>query len=158
MRVPFTFAVQPGTGRLFINDVGGHPNNDESVPQWEEINEGIAGANYGWPYVAGPATGPPYTSPVYSYGHGETLTTGCAITGAAFYNPKTAQYPSQYVGNYFFADYCSGWIDRMDANSTVTNFATGIAAPVSLEVGVDGSLYYLARDSGSVRKICYGHC
>jgi hypothetical protein len=31
LRNPFTFAVQPGTGRIFINDVG------EST--WEEIND-----------------------------------------------------------------------------------------------------------------------
>ena len=35
LRNPFTFAVQPETGRLFINDVGGIA---------EEINEGKAGA------------------------------------------------------------------------------------------------------------------
>jgi glucose/arabinose dehydrogenase len=49
LRNPFTFAFQPGTGRLFINDVG--------QSAWEEINEGVAGANYGWPTTEGnPAT------------------------------------------------------------------------------------------------------
>ncbi len=38
-RNAFTFAMQPGTGRIFINDVGNSA--------WEEINEGIAGSNYG---------------------------------------------------------------------------------------------------------------
>ena len=33
LRNPFTFAFQPGTGRMFINDVG------EST--WEEINDGV---------------------------------------------------------------------------------------------------------------------
>src|SRR5262245_50109108 len=41
LRNPFTFAFQPGTGRVFINDVG--------QDTWEEINDGIAGSNYGWP-------------------------------------------------------------------------------------------------------------
>ena len=41
LRNPFTFAFQPGTGRMFINDVG--------QKTWEEINDGIAGSNYGWP-------------------------------------------------------------------------------------------------------------
>ncbi len=41
LRNPFTFAVQPGTGTIFINDVG--------EASWEEINLGAAGANYGWP-------------------------------------------------------------------------------------------------------------
>lgn len=35
----------------------------------------------------------------------------------------------------------------------VSTFASGIAAPVDLAVGVDGSLYYLARDAGSVFRI-----
>ena len=37
---------------------------------------------------------------------------GCAITGGAFYNPATAQFPADYVGDYFFADFCGGWIQR----------------------------------------------
>jgi len=45
LRNPFTFAFQPGTGRLFINDVG--------QSTWEEINDGIAGSNYGWQIFAG---------------------------------------------------------------------------------------------------------
>ena len=46
LRNPFTFAVQPGTGRIHINDVG--------QDTWEEINLGVAGANYGWPTSEGP--------------------------------------------------------------------------------------------------------
>ena len=45
LRNPFTFAFQPGTGRMFINDVGQNA--------WEEINDGIAGSNYGWPTTEG---------------------------------------------------------------------------------------------------------
>ena len=41
LRNPFTFAFQPTSGRMFINDVGQNT--------WEEINDGAAGANYGWP-------------------------------------------------------------------------------------------------------------
>ena len=81
----------------------------------------------------------------------------CAITGGAFYNPQTAQFPSTYVGNYFFADFCAGWIRKLDpANgNAVAGFATGISSPVDLKVSTDGSLYYLARGTGSVHKIEY---
>src|SRR5262249_60839552 len=59
LRNPFTFAVQPETGRLFINDVGG---------QAEEINEGLAGANYGWPAVEhGPTADPRFRGPIHHY-------------------------------------------------------------------------------------------
>ena len=85
LRNPFTFAFQPGTGRMFINDVGQNT--------WEEINDGLAGANYGWPQTEGPTTTPGHTSPLFSYGHGTGTTVGCAITGGAFYNPGTGSSP-----------------------------------------------------------------
>lgn len=158
LRVPFTFAVQPGTGRLFINDVNGHSPVDSSIPELEEINEGVVGANYGWAYGGDASADPSYTRPVYSYAHGDGPAAGCAITGGAFYNPRSRQYPAGYLGDYFFADYCGGWINRLEADGTVTTFASGLPAPVSLEVGAEGSLYYLARGTGSVHKICYGPC
>ena len=146
LRNPFTFAFNPIGTELFINDVG--------ETTWEEINEGVAGANYGWPATEGTTTNPSFKSPQYAYGHSN----GCAITGGAFYSPSATQFPSEYVTDYFFADYCGGWIRRLDrtAGNTVTTFATGIAAPVDLKVAEDGSLYYLARDSGAVYQVRYG--
>ena len=74
---------------------------------------------------------------------------GCAIVGAAFYNPPVPQFPSSYTGKYFFADLCNGWIRVFDPSAgTATGFATGIVNPVDLHVGSDGALYYLARGSG----------
>jgi len=141
LRNPFTFAFQPGTTRLFINDVG--------QSTWEEINDGIAGSNYGWPTTEGPTSNPAFRSPIYYYGHGTTGTTGCAIVGGAFYNPSVLQFPSSYIGKYFFADLCGGWIRVFDPTAgTATGFATGIVNPVDLHVGPDGALYYLARGSG----------
>src|SRR5918997_278093 len=81
LRNPFTFAFQPGTGRMFVNDVGENT--------WEEIND--------------------------------------AIAGGAFYNPVTVQFPQIFVGKYFFADLCSGWIRVFDpATGTASDFASGI--------------------------------
>jgi glucose/arabinose dehydrogenase len=148
LRNPFTFAFQPGTGRLFINDVGQNT--------WEEINDGIAGSNYGWPNTEGATNNPAFRSPLFSYGHGFSGTTGCAIAGGAFYNPGVVQFPSSFVGKYFFADLCSGWIRVFDpATATAADFASGISNPVDLKVGADGSLYYLARGSGSVFRVQY---
>ena len=141
LRNPFTFAFQPGTTRLFINDVG------EST--YEEINDGIAGSNYGWPITEGPTSNSAFRGPIYFYGHGTNNVTGCAIVGAAFYNPPVPQFPSSYTGKYFFADLCNGWIRVFDPSAgTATGFATGIVNPVDLHVGSDGALYYLARGSG----------
>ena len=148
LRNPFTFAIQPLGGRLFINDVGQNAS--------EEINDGIVGANYGWPATEGYTTAPGYASPIYAYPHSGGSVTGCAITGGAFYNPQTGQFPSAYVGKYFFADYCGGWINVLNPeDSTVAGFATGIGAPVDLKVGPDGSLYYLARGAGAVFRVSY---
>jgi glucose/arabinose dehydrogenase len=83
MRNPFKFAIQPGTGTIFINDVGG-----DTPEAWEEINRGAAGANYGWPVHEGVAKDPPYVDPIFAYAHGSTDTTGCAITGGTFYPPR----------------------------------------------------------------------
>ena len=149
LRNPYTFAFQPGTGRMFINDVG--------QDSWEEIDDGSVASNYGWPNTEGPTANPQYRSPLFYYGHGAGSTTGCAIAGGAFYNPSNPTFPSEYVGDYFFADFCSGWIRRFDPNSgSVSDFALNAANPLDLIVRPDGSLYYLARGSGSVFRISYG--
>jgi glucose/arabinose dehydrogenase len=148
LRNPYTFTFQPNSGRMFINDVG--------QSTWEEINDGIAGSNYGWSLCEGACTPPNanFRDPLFQYGHGTSATTGCAITGGAFYNPTTVNFPSDYVGKYFYAEFCSGWIRRFDpATGTATAFATGIANPVDLIVTADGSLYYLARDAGAVFRV-----
>lgn len=149
LRNPYTFNFQPGTGRMFINDVG-----QNAV---EEINDGIAGSNYGWPTCEGACTNPNFRNPLFQYGHGFGATTGCAITGGAFYNPQTAQFPSSYTGKYFFADFCSNWIRLFDPSSgAATDFASGASSPVDLQVSADGSLYYLQRGStGQLRRIQY---
>jgi glucose/arabinose dehydrogenase len=152
LRNPFSFAIQPHTGKTFIKDVG--------QSTWEEINRGVAGANYGWPRYEGPESDPRYRSPVFAYRHGSTNTTGCAITGGAFYNPAATQFPSGYVGDYFFADFCSGWIRRYDsATDKAVGFASGLDRPVDLKVSKDGSLYYLTRgagtDTGSISQVRY---
>lgn len=146
LRNPYSFAVQPGTGRIHINDVGGQT--------WEEINHGVRGANYGWPIHEGPESKAAYRSPIFAYRHGSTATTGCAITGGAFYNPQDVQFPAEHVGDYFFADFCGGWIRRYDtATDRAFGFATGLDSPVDLKVSRDGALYYLARGTGSIYMI-----
>ena len=150
LRNPFTFSIQPGTGLTYVNDVG--------QSTWEEINDARAGRNFGWPTTEGlftAASFPQFTNPLLAYGHGAVAPAGCAITGGAFYNPSTPTFPFVFQGKYFFADYCSGWIYYIDPASpaTATLFAASISAPVDLKVGPDGSLYYLARGTGSVGMI-----
>jgi glucose/arabinose dehydrogenase len=170
LRNPFTFAFQPGTGRLFIDDVG--------ASTWEEINLGASGRNYGWPTIEGPVQPPAngFTNPIFAYHHfpqqgGTPL--GCAITGGTFYNPPAVcsgdvpyGFPSSYVGQYFFLDLCGDWIYTMDPNQIdpaspygfhrIAQFASNIhGAPTYLTVGPDRNLYYISRDDGAVYQIRY---
>ena len=142
LRNPFTFAVQPLSGALFINDVG--------EGAWEEINAGVAGANYGWPDTEGPTSDPRFHSPLHAYSHSD----GCAISGGAFHSVVTPpQFPFQYWSAYFFADLCGGWIRARRSNGVVLDFASGISQPVDLKFASDGSLYYLARGSGGATGV-----
>jgi glucose/arabinose dehydrogenase len=143
LRNPFKFAIQPDTGTIYINDVGENT--------WEEINQLEKGANFGWPVHEGVANDPPYVDPISAYGHGSTDTTGCAITGGTFYNPTTALFPPEYEGDYFFADFCSGWIRRLEPTPgggfAASEFATGLERPIDLEVSKAGELFYLSRST-----------
>ncbi len=142
LRNPFTFAVQPETGRLFINDVGG---------QAEEINDGVAGANYGWPTVEhGPTTDPRFRGPIHHY------PTACIIGGA--FAPKNLSWPKEYRGRYFFGDFNHGWIKTIDPAkpALAQSFATGLRRPVDLRFAPDGSLYVLTRDAWVIDNLFKG--
>lgn len=154
LRNPFALDIQPSSGLMYINDVG--------AGSWEEINRGVAGANYGWPASEGDSSDSRYTNAVFAYQH----SVGCAITGGVFYNPLREQFPAEYVGKYFFADFCNGTIKYIDpANpASASDFASGIGNPVNLGISPSGDLYYLARnqdagasntDAGTVSKISF---
>ena len=91
LRNPFTFDIQPGTGRIFVNDVG-QSTWEEIDEAWIGPNDGSnAGFNFGWPSTEGPTTNPSYHAPFHAYTHSD----GCAITGGAFYNPTAAELPTR---------------------------------------------------------------
>jgi glucose/arabinose dehydrogenase len=150
LRNPFTFAVQPETGRIHINDVG--------EGTWEEINLGAAGANYGWPGSEGPDhLGSGIAAPLFAYRHTATPAPGTgpggffvgrSIAGGAFY-PTSGPFPAELRGNYFFADFVSrfvGVIDLANGNSAYA-FAHLAGQPVDMQVGLDGALYVLTRNA-----------
>ncbi|MGB3634285.1 MAG: PQQ-dependent sugar dehydrogenase [Rubrobacteraceae bacterium] len=164
-RNPFSFAVKPGSGAIFVNDVG--------EQAWEEVNYLRKGRNYGWPYKEGYEKARRYTQPIYAYRQTEGA---CAITGGTFYNPENPQFPEEYVNDYFFSDFCAGWIRSRDNGTRSVKEFKGSSSEaqvppgpsgnpgsqqfiVDLKVGANGELYYLARDesrtNGSVEKITY---
>jgi glucose/arabinose dehydrogenase len=145
-RNPFRFAIQPKSGVVYVNDVG-----SDFPKAREEVNRLYWGANYGWPKYEGFSGDPLYTDPLYAYEQGTDPQTGsfnCAITGATFYGPGVRQFPRPYIGDYFFADFCGGWIRRYDLpTGTVSVFAQDTGQfMIDLAVGPNGSLYYLAWD------------
>jgi glucose/arabinose dehydrogenase len=160
LRNPFTFDVEDATGRIFINNVGENA--------WEEIHEAWAGPNtgsnagfnFGWPMCEGPkdtgwgnCTDPSLEYPFQAYPQAGG---DCAITGGAFYDPLTRNFPAELVGDYFFADYCAGWIKSIDLTTkAVSTFVQpdGTRDPVDLKVAEDGSLYYLARANGGAPSL-----
>ena len=148
LRNPFTFAVRPGDGRIHINDVGENA--------WEEIDVGVAGANYGWPGSEGPdnvAAG--LAAPLFSYRHSATSPPGSGpggffigqcIAGGAFY-PVGGSFPARFHGSYFFGDFVTHVIGRVDlANGNAAYaFAKTAGEPVDLRVANDGALLVLTR-------------
>ena len=138
---PFGMALQPGTGRLFVNDPAAP---GETL---EEVNHVTRANNYAWPHEA-----------YFSYDGGITQVPR-AVTGGDFYNPDAVMFPGEYVGRYFFADYFGGWVRHINGSPTpgaLTGFASGLSGPTDVEVHPDGSLYVAARNSNSVSRITYG--
>ena len=133
LRNPFQIAVDPVKGGMFINDVG--------QSSFEEINQGGAGRNYGWPATEGtfnPASFPAFTNPLYTYDHG--VNGGCAITGGAF----------SLSGIYYFADFCSGFIRTFDPTTQLAAaFASSLPFGLTdLAFSPGQDLYYLFAGTG----------
>lgn len=150
LRNPFTFAVQPVSGRIHINDVGQNT--------WEEINVGVAGANFGWPASEGPDNiSAAIVAPLFTYSHSAAqpagsgpggFFTGFSIAGGTFY-PVSGTFAPPYRGNYFFADFVSRFIGRLDSanGNAAYAFASVSDTPVDLLVASDGALLVLGRSS-----------
>ena len=155
LRNPYSFDINPTTGKIFVNDVG------ES--KYEEVNDAtLGGQNFGWPTQEGPHK-PGFDGPAYYYGNGNKFgnsdSTGCSVLGGEFFTPAATTYPAVYVGKYFFMDYCGGWIRYIDPASTPANGSTLFGKDfgyglVNMTTGLDGNLYYLHRN-GTINRIVY---
>ncbi|MEU4694006.1 discoidin domain-containing protein [Actinoplanes sp. NPDC023714] len=181
MRNPYRFALRPGTGEIWFGDVGWNT--------WEEVNrmpDTGAVRNFGWPCFEGTGRQGGYdganldlceslytaggqTAPLYAYQHsgqvvaGESCPTGgSSISGMAFYPAAGGDYPAQYRGALFFADYTRDCIWAMlpsaageapDPANRLT-FVAAAANPVDLAIGPGGELYY-ADAGGTIKRIRY---
>lgn len=153
-RNPYTVSIQPGTGKIFVSEVGEWT--------WEEINDVTPGGkNFGWPSVEGFSNNTAFTNPVFSYSnlHGAPGNEGgCAITGGTFMTTNT-NYPSAYHGAFFYADFCNGWMRYLDLNNGGDSklFATGLGEGlIRVKTGPDGSLYHVGTGTQQgLYKIIY---
>jgi glucose/arabinose dehydrogenase len=136
LRNPFSFSFEPGSSRMLINDVGDS--------EWEEINEGQPGANFGWPAFEGPGTNAAFQNPLYAYPHSSTPTQRAAITAGVFYDPPERNFPSPYVGCYFFAD-LFGQIRFLTFTNGPASHLFASAGAIDLKVSPDGRLYRMDR-------------
>ena len=158
-RNPFRFSFRPLTGAIVLGDVGQSSR--------EELDVGVAGGNFGWPYregtiqqPGGPGPCPMSTTciePVHDYDRtvGTTITGGIFVTGNA--------YPAFLHGKYLFGDYGPDWIKYLefDSNNAVVgtrqDLATSAEGPVAFHQGPDGYIYYAAINTGRIYRIVYAN-
>lgn len=147
---PGTISPSPDTGGGAAGAI--NPSSDAVGGAADAINPS-PGAGGGSPDTSG------YKNPIFTYPHGRIgdNTSGCAITGGTFYNPKSFQFPEAYRGKYFFIDYCNNWVKILNPeDKSVTTFATEVAPnPVSIIVGPDGALYYISRWLRGIYRLGY---
>lgn len=159
LRNPFRARWDLPTERFFIGDVGG---NVQQIA-FEEINLGVAGANYGWPDCEGPAGNPDFpscnasltTDPLFAYPHGGL---GGSMTAGMVYRGDT--FPEEYYGAFFYADYTRRFIRYLtfDASGTVvtgdSEFEPTAGPVIFVGEGPGGELYYTLVN-GDIRRIVY---
>lgn len=141
LRNPFGLAVQPKTGRIFVTD--------EGEASFEEVNEILPGANYGWPEAEGVSKNPRFKNPLHAY----PPLIGRSICGATFYPEHLemagaiSAFPEKWRGKFFFSDWAAHWVKALDPNApdNVMTFGRGFNGPVAVEVAPDGSLLVLNR-------------
>jgi glucose/arabinose dehydrogenase len=172
LRNPFRFTVQPGTGELYVGNVGA--NSYEEIDRFDPLSSPVF--NSGWPCYEGPDI--PYefrnleldvckrlwdeepevvTPPLFDYAHQSGVTPedtcphqdGSAVSGMTFYDGGS--FPPEYDGALFFSDSVRGCIYVMRAGedgkpipATTEDFVTD-ARPypgIDIQVGPGGDLYY----------------
>lgn len=168
LRNPFRFHIDPLTGALFVGDVGENT--------WEEVDRiGSAGLDIGWPMREGPAnfvSCPGASSanlvvPIAYYDH----PTGMVVMSAGIYRRPAKgleRFPADYDGDYFYFDYVTGFMRRLDGSGSswsAAPFAPGQPNSQNWGEGFhhvtdflempDGTLWYCRQLPGEIRRIAY---
>jgi len=144
LRNPFRPSFDEETGVLYIADVG--------EDQFEEINIGANGANYGWSGYEGSEvfdlsllTGPTdnLLFPAYEYAHGAGIFDGYSVTGGGVYHGDIVE----LQGRYFFGDFVTGqiWSFILDPdNMTISDL---VAWSLAIDTGALGNIASFGFDA-----------
>ncbi|MBB4256499.1 DUF4082 domain-containing protein [Bradyrhizobium sp. CIR3A] len=160
VRNAYRFSFDPVTNLPVLGDVGW--NN------WEELNTGPAGSNFGWPYFEGPnktasyqnlsqaitfynngnrnnLSDPPAVFPILPLSHGAPDNFH-VITAGDFYNQNTMFFDDVYNGTIFAA--------TLDANRQVASvqLVDNVQGIVDMQKGPDGWLYGADIYDGTIRR------
>ena len=152
LRNPWRYTFDQTSSLLYIADVGQN--------LWEEVDVQPArqgGLNYGWPTMEGthcykPSSGctPLGVVPTLEYSHAD----GCSIIGGFVY--RGTRSPA-LAGQYFYSDYCSGWIRSFTyaggAKKSQTDWTLKVDLGNVLSFGEDatGELYVLSANGTAYR-------
>lgn len=135
LRNPQNFSFDPSTGSMLISDIGQN--------QIEEVNVGLAGANYGWPLREGtfargtsgsdfniyatPANDGRFADPIAQYDHEEIFRDGHTLAGVggAFLYAGTAI--PELIGKVVLSDLVTGRLFYFSPDGAVN----GAPAPLS---------------------------
>ena len=147
LRNPWRESFDRALGDFYIADVG--------QGEWEEVNIGALGANYGWKRYEGnelrfpdvPAS-TPLTFPIHTYDHsvGESITGGYVYRG-----------PGEGLqGHYFFGDFIAQKIFTLHFDGT-NWVATDRTAQINEDVGTVNSISSFGEDAaGNLYVVDYG--
>lgn len=134
---------------LWIADVGQNRIEEVDVVDWTEGNP-----NFGWSLLEGTecfggvdCDPSDYVLPIYEYPHGE----GCSITGGFVYRGQAIP---ELQGQYFFSDYCTGWLRSVDRQGAMREWlpAGTLSGVIGFGVDAAGELSALTT-AGSIYEL-----
>jgi glucose/arabinose dehydrogenase len=153
MRNPWRFSFDRTAGLLFTGDVGQDRSEEIDVAPANR-----AGLNYGWNIMEGARC---YRSPscdrdglvmpALTYDHGDGV---CSVIGGYVYRGHRVP---QIAGNYFYSDYCTGWIKsfRYDNGRAVDQKSWNVphlGNVVSFGEDSSGELY-IVGENGTIWRV-----
>jgi glucose/arabinose dehydrogenase len=149
LRNPWRFSFDSETDELWIGDVG-----QGSIEEIDRAAAGISGQNYGWRCYEGyqeyNTSGCPnqseLTFPVAEYSHSGG---NCSVTGGYVYRGEIYE---NFLGIYFYADFCSGEIGTIDQSNNQINHGPYNGSWVSFGEDKNKELYII-DNFGSIYKI-----